>query len=270
MVRRATIERLRSAASVTLANESIADTSSGSSTPPTPASSVARMSKSGGWGSGGRVHVKCSGKANPAGGWSSGSSIFSTSSSKPRRARGSTSSDRCRSIGPLHASSGCRSTSHSWRSEYVSTKCRSSWTWKPWSMAWLFRSATNPATSMTATAATLPSALVATDWLGLLDDVAGAVARALPTVSDLGPSGLRDGQYALDLVADAAALDVLARADVGVLSEESGRRLVPGRPTVVIDPVDGSTNCSRGVPWFATSMCVVDDDGPAVALVVNQ
>jgi len=111
---------------------------------------------------------------------------------------------------------------------------------------------------------------VATDWLGLLDDVAGAVARALPTVSDLGPSGLRDGQYALDLVADAAALDVLARADVGVLSEESGRRLVPGRPTVVIDPVDGSTNCSRGVPWFATSMCVVDDDGPAVALVVNQ
>ncbi len=111
---------------------------------------------------------------------------------------------------------------------------------------------------------------MSTDWLSLLHDVADAVARALPTVSDRGPSGQRDGQYALDLVADAAALGVLARAEVGVLSEESGLRLISGRPTVVIDPVDGSTNCSRGVPWFATSMCVVDDDGPAVALVVNQ
>ena len=35
-------------------------------------------------------------------------------------------------------------------------------------------------------------------------------------------------------------------------------------------PIDGSTNASRGIPWFATSLCFVDDDGPAVALVVNQ
>ncbi len=39
---------------------------------------------------------------------------------------------------------------------------------------------------------------------------------------------------------------------------------------VVIDPLDGSTNASRGVPWFATALCLVDDDGPAVALVANQ
>src|SRR6478609_1287334 len=104
-------------------------------------------------------------------------------------------------------------------------------------MAWLFKSATNPATSMTATAATLPSAAVPTDWLDLLHDVADAVAAALRTVDDLGPSGLRDGQYALDLVADDAALAVLARTGVGVLSEESGLALVAGRPTIVIDPV---------------------------------
>ena len=103
-----------------------------------------------------------------------------------------------------------------------------------------------------------------------MHDVADAVAAALAEVRDLGPSGLRDGQYALDLTADAAALAVLARADVGVLSEESGLALVPGRPTIVLDPVDGSTNRSRGVPWYATSMCLVDGDGPAVALVVNQ
>ena len=111
---------------------------------------------------------------------------------------------------------------------------------------------------------------MSTDWLDLMHDVADAVAAALVTIDDLGPSGLRDGQYALDLVADEAALAVLARAGVGVLSEESGLALVAGRPTVVIDPVDGSTNRSRGIPWFATSMCVVDADGPAAALVVNQ
>ena len=63
---RATIDRLRSGASVTLANESIADTSTGRSTPPTPASSVASTSRSGGWGSGGSVQVNSSGKVNPS------------------------------------------------------------------------------------------------------------------------------------------------------------------------------------------------------------
>ncbi len=109
-----------------------------------------------------------------------------------------------------------------------------------------------------------------TDGLGLLHDVADAVAEALRTVRDRGPSGLRVGQYALDVVADDAALAVLRRANVGVLSEESGLARVGGRPTVVLDPVDGSTNCSRGIPWYATSACIVDADGPVVALVVNQ
>ena len=39
---------------------------------------------------------------------------------------------------------------------------------------------------------------------------------------------------------------------------------------MVLDPVDGSTNASLGIPWFATSLCVLDDDGARVALVVNQ
>ena len=108
------------------------------------------------------------------------------------------------------------------------------------------------------------------DRLGLLHEVADAVAGALRTVSDWGPSGHRDGQYALDVAADDAALAVLRRAGVGVLSEESG--FDPGHDgeVVVIDPIDGSTNASRGIPWFATSLCFVDRDGPAVAVVVNQ
>lgn len=107
------------------------------------------------------------------------------------------------------------------------------------------------------------------DRLSLLTDVADAVARALRTVSDLGPSGRRVGQYALDVVADDAALAVLRGAGVSVLSEESGFER-GSADVVIIDPVDGSTNASRGVPWYATSLCLIDADGPATALVVNQ
>lgn len=108
------------------------------------------------------------------------------------------------------------------------------------------------------------------DRLTLLHDVADAVAAAFTKVRDFGPSGNREGQYALDLVADAAALAVLRDAGVGVLSEESGFTPGTSSDVVVIDPIDGSTNASRGVPWFSTSLCLVDGEGPAVALVANQ
>ncbi len=108
------------------------------------------------------------------------------------------------------------------------------------------------------------------DRLSLLHEVADAVAAAFAEVRDFGPSGRRDGQYTLDVVANDAALAVLRRAGLGVLSEES--EFEPGRTgeVVVIDPIDGSTNASRGVRYFATAMCLVDADGPSVALVANQ
>ena len=90
------------------------------------------------------------------------------------------------------------------------------------------------------------------------------------TDSMTGPAGPRAGQYRSDLAADRAALDLLDRAGVGVLSEESGPRRPEAPVVVVLDPVDGSTNGSRGIPWFATSLCAVDEDGPRAALVRNQ
>jgi len=38
----------------------------------------------------------------------------------------------------------------------------------------------------------------------------------------------------------------------------------------VMDPLDGSTNASRGVPWFATALCALDKNGMRASLVVNQ
>ena len=77
------------------------------------------------------------------------------------------------------------------------------------------------------------------------------------------------GQYRSDLAADAAALPVLAGRRVGVLSEESGlgptrpvtRRRRPARRLDQRRPAD--------LPWYATSLCAVDADGPRAALVVN-
>jgi fructose-1,6-bisphosphatase/inositol monophosphatase family enzyme len=81
--------------------------------------------------------------------------------------------------------------------------------------------------------------------------------------------GERPGQYRLDLVADRAVHEVLDPAGVGVLSEESGLDRGDASVVVVVDPVDGSTNASRGLPWYATSLCALDDDGPWVAMVTN-
>lgn len=104
----------------------------------------------------------------------------------------------------------------------------------------------------------------------LFGSIADDVGAALRTNLDWGPSGDRDGQYAVDLVADEIVLRAIAAAGYSVLSEESGLTIIEGRPLVIVDPLDGSTNASHGVPWYATSLCLADDDGLAVGLVRNQ
>jgi myo-inositol-1(or 4)-monophosphatase len=106
--------------------------------------------------------------------------------------------------------------------------------------------------------------------LGVLDDAVQAIRQALDGLSEWGLAGTRPGQYHLDLAADGAALPILHGAGFAVLSEESG---ITGESTsrflAVIDPVDGSTNAHRKIPFYATSICVLDAEGPLVGLVVN-
>jgi myo-inositol-1(or 4)-monophosphatase len=106
--------------------------------------------------------------------------------------------------------------------------------------------------------------------LEVLHDVASAVACSLEGLDDWGLAGTRHGQYRSDLVADRAALEVIARAGYGALSEESGLHSPEREIMVVLDPVDGSTNASRDLPWWATSACAVDTLGPLAAVVVNH
>ena len=80
---------------------------------------------------------------------------------------------------------------------------------------------------------------------------------------------MRATQYHLDLVADEVALRVLGGAGFRIVSEESGVT-GSGEFTVVVDPIDGSTNCDRGVPFYATSLAVLRGEELVAGLVMNQ
>ena len=108
--------------------------------------------------------------------------------------------------------------------------------------------------------------------LAVLNETAEAVSVVLRANKDWSLSGLRDTQYSVDLRADSAALEVQHGAGVAVLSEESEITGTFGDDDlcVVMDPLDGSTNASRGVQWFATALCAIDKNGMRAGLVVNQ
>ena len=113
------------------------------------------------------------------------------------------------------------------------------------------------------------------DIIGFLHDVADAAADTIDEVSNWDFSGERDGQYSADVVVDDVVVAMLEAAGFDVLSEESGLSsgalpVTGNRLLAVVDPLDGSTNASRGLPWFATSICVVDRDGLRAALVAEQ
>ncbi len=104
--------------------------------------------------------------------------------------------------------------------------------------------------------------------LALFDVLVTEIQQTLRDLDDWGPSGERAWQYRHDVVADAIVVPRLVGAGLAVLSEESGL-VGEGEVTVVVDPVDGSTNGARRIPWYATSLCAVDGDGPLVSLVAN-
>jgi myo-inositol-1(or 4)-monophosphatase len=102
-----------------------------------------------------------------------------------------------------------------------------------------------------------------------LRECAQAIASVVTSGEHDGYSGLRSTQYHLDIAADEVALRVLHGAGFRVVSEESGVT-GDGDLTVVLDPIDGSTNCDHGIPFYATSLAVLRDDELVASLVVNQ
>jgi fructose-1,6-bisphosphatase/inositol monophosphatase family enzyme len=113
-----------------------------------------------------------------------------------------------------------------------------------------------------------PDALIA-----LFEKTASAINDALVPIhgTERRARTKREGQYAIDVVADEAALRVLSGHHLTIVSEESGvSESSDGDVIVVIDPIDGSSNAARDIPYWATALCAMDRLGPLAALVVNQ
>ena len=64
---------------------------------------------------------------------------------------------------------------------------------------------------------------------------------------------------ALDEAAERAVLAHFERDDVRIVSEEIGIK-GEGAITVVVDPIDGSQNAERAIPYFALSVAVAEGD----------
>jgi myo-inositol-1(or 4)-monophosphatase len=105
-----------------------------------------------------------------------------------------------------------------------------------------------------------------TDWLGVCRASVSDIRRVLdelPTRAEREPvvgDGLGgDETTAVDKAAEDAILARLRDLDVTVVSEEVGR-LGSGQTVVVVDPIDGSLNAKRGIPFFSVSIAVADGE----------
>jgi myo-inositol-1(or 4)-monophosphatase len=66
-----------------------------------------------------------------------------------------------------------------------------------------------------------------------------------------------DDTTAVDAAAERVILDRFRGEDVRIVSEEVGIE-GDGRWTVVVDPIDGSLNAKRGIPFFSISIAIAD------------
>jgi myo-inositol-1(or 4)-monophosphatase len=105
-----------------------------------------------------------------------------------------------------------------------------------------------------------------TEWLELcraaVADVDGVLER-LPTRVEREPvvgAGLGgDETTVIDQAAEEVILARVREAAGAVVSEEIGR-IGEGLPLVVVDPIDGSLNAKRGIPFFSLSIAVAEGE----------
>ncbi len=92
-----------------------------------------------------------------------------------------------------------------------------------------------------------------------------AVLAEMPTRAErarpVGRGAGGDITIALDAAAERAVLSHFALDGVRIVSEEVGIQ-GQGSITVVVDPIDGSQNAERAIPYFA--LCVAVADGPTI------
>jgi len=108
-----------------------------------------------------------------------------------------------------------------------------------------------------------------TDWLEILvrckDNVKAQIRPHLKTLSepqpDLGKGAGGDPMKPVDLAAEKAIVEILQQHGVSftLISEESGVKEFGEKPKqcyVTVDPIDGTTNLVRDLPFYASSIAI--------------
>jgi len=98
----------------------------------------------------------------------------------------------------------------------------------------------------------------------IAERIAGGLDAALRQRSNVGAGG--DVSTGIDLAAEAIFVEHL-HALGRIESEESGT-IGTGEYTIVLDPIDGSSNILSGFPYYGTSAALIDPEGTTVAACV--
>lgn len=73
-----------------------------------------------------------------------------------------------------------------------------------------------------------------------------------------------------DLKAEKAILEILKNeSDYGILSEESGATVKSGELKWVVDPLDGTNNFARSLPFFAVSVALMKGNETLVGVIID-
>ena len=108
-----------------------------------------------------------------------------------------------------------------------------------------------------------------TDWMQILirckENVEESIQTSIKNLSkpqpDLGIGAGGDPIKPVDLAAEKAIIEVLQHYDIPftLISEESGIKKFGENPNqcyVTVDPIDGTNNLVRGIPFYATSIAI--------------
>ncbi len=75
---------------------------------------------------------------------------------------------------------------------------------------------------------------------------------------------------ATDLAAEKAILDILHyESDYPVLSEESANKIEMNGPVWVVDPLDGTNNFARSIPFFAVSIGLMNGNASLLGVIID-
>jgi myo-inositol-1(or 4)-monophosphatase len=111
-------------------------------------------------------------------------------------------------------------------------------------------------------------------WLGVAVDAARAAGELLAGTGGRERSSVqhvgRDIKLGADRESETLVIDLLrARSPFAILSEEAGAVAGEGEFSWVVDPLDGTANYWRGIPFCCVAIALVEGDNPIAGVIYD-